>query len=150
MSDQENLLDSIICSAWSSDETLSENCLNIAKNAFLAGVSHQKMDVNQTLSDRGKSYGEFIHHAEITQTLKEQAYAAANARGNTLDKIHKEALDMIFHKIGRIVNGDPNVIDSWHDIAGYAQLVVNHLESQNQTAPNLADLIFPLLCQTND
>ena len=26
-------------------------------------------------------------------------------------------------KVGRILNGDPNWSDSWHDIAGYAQLV---------------------------
>jgi hypothetical protein len=36
-------------------------------------------------------------------------------------------LDMICHKIGRIINGDPDYADSWHDIAGYAQLVANRL-----------------------
>ena len=35
---------------------------------------------------------------------------------------------MIAHKIGRILNGDPNYADSWVDIAGYAQLVANELE----------------------
>jgi len=35
---------------------------------------------------------------------------------------HREALEMIAHKIGRILNGDPNYADSWHDIAGYAKL----------------------------
>lgn len=35
----------------------------------------------------------------------------------------REALEMVAHKIGRILNGDPNYPDSWHDIAGYAQLV---------------------------
>jgi hypothetical protein len=34
---------------------------------------------------------------------------------------------MIVHKIGRILNGDPNYDDSWADIAGYAQLVVKEL-----------------------
>jgi hypothetical protein len=28
----------------------------------------------------------------------------------------------------RICNGDPFYVDSWRDIAGYAQLVVNELE----------------------
>jgi hypothetical protein len=41
----------------------------------------------------------------------------------------REACEMIAHKLGRIVNGDPNYADSWVDIAGYAQLVVNELES---------------------
>lgn len=35
---------------------------------------------------------------------------------------------MIFHKIARILNGDPNYADSWVDIAGYAKLVADELE----------------------
>ena len=38
-----------------------------------------------------------------------------------------EALDMIFSKIARIINGDPNYADSWHDIAGYAKLIDDRL-----------------------
>lgn len=145
MSDQESLLDSLIHSTWSSDQTLSGNCQNIAKNAFLAGVNHQKMDINQTLAERGKvynKYGSFLQHSEITQALKDEAYKAAEARGNTLDPIHKNALDMIFHKIGRIINGDPNFIDNWHDIAGYAQLVADYLGSEAQAKPDPTNLIF--------
>jgi hypothetical protein len=44
----------------------------------------------------------------------------------------QEALDMIFHKIGRIVNGDPDYADSWIDIAGYATLVADRLEGKIQ------------------
>ena len=40
----------------------------------------------------------------------------------------KESLEMIQHKIARILNGDPNYSDSWHDISGYATLVENMLE----------------------
>ena len=39
----------------------------------------------------------------------------------------KEALGMIAHKIARILNGDPEYGDSWHDIAGYAKLVEDSL-----------------------
>jgi hypothetical protein len=35
----------------------------------------------------------------------------------------RESLDMIQHKISRILNGDPNIVDSWADIAGYAHIV---------------------------
>jgi hypothetical protein len=38
---------------------------------------------------------------------------------------------MISNKIARIVEGDPAYIDSWHDISGYSQLVVNWLESKD-------------------
>jgi hypothetical protein len=34
---------------------------------------------------------------------------------------------MIQHKIARILNGDPTYTDNWHDIAGYATLVEQHL-----------------------
>ena len=34
---------------------------------------------------------------------------------------------MITNKMARIVNGDPNYIDNWHDIAGYATLVEQEL-----------------------
>jgi hypothetical protein len=37
-------------------------------------------------------------------------------------------MDMIMHKIGRIVNGDPDYADSWVDIAGYAKLVADRLD----------------------
>jgi hypothetical protein len=38
---------------------------------------------------------------------------------------------MILHKIARIVNGDSNYADSWHDIGGYAKLVVDELNNKS-------------------
>jgi hypothetical protein len=83
-------------------------------------------DIQTTLNERGKRYGDFSGHAEITQELK-------NVMGTTegwsrLNASQREALEMVAHKIGRILNGDPNYDDSWRDIAGYTQLVVNQLE----------------------
>jgi len=34
---------------------------------------------------------------------------------------------MVAHKLGRIVNGDPNYVDSWTDIIGYTRLVEKRL-----------------------
>jgi hypothetical protein len=84
-------------------------------------------DIQATLDERGTRYGEFIGHAEITMELKNIISLYVIARGKTLEVDQQEALDMICHKIGRIINGDPNYADSWHDIAGYAQLVANRL-----------------------
>ena len=83
-------------------------------------------DIEQTLKDRGARYGKFIHHATITQALK-MAMRTPGSHWYNLQPDHKEALDMIVHKIGRILAGDPNYADSWHDIAGYATLVENRL-----------------------
>ena len=78
------------------------------------------MAVKDTLNDRGKRYGDFTTHASITQSLKD--VMTSTMGWDRLSPNQKEALDMIQHKVGRILNGDPNYADSWHDIAGYATL----------------------------
>lgn len=89
-------------------------------------MSTQISDVNATLSERGSRYGNFLHHAEITQTLKDVMYATP--KWALLMSDQRECLEMIAHKIGRILNGDPHYADSWHDIAGYATLVDKRLQ----------------------
>lgn len=77
--------------------------------------------VRQTLNERQKQYGSFEDVAMTTQKIMD---AIAWARGS--DKLpapHHEALHMIASKIARIVNGDYNHQDSWHDIQGYAKLI---------------------------
>jgi hypothetical protein len=81
-------------------------------------------DITETLQERGKRYGVFTRHAEISQQLKE---VINQYQTKVLAADQQEALDMICHKIGRILNGDPDYADSWHDIAGYAQLVADRL-----------------------
>lgn len=88
-------------------------------------------EVDKTLQDRGARYGDFASHARATVAIKEAIYGNCVA---TLAPHHREALDMIAHKIGRIVNGDPNYADSWHDIAGYAVLVEKIINSHASTA----------------
>lgn len=85
------------------------------------------MNVEQTLSERGQRYGLFTGHAHVTQDLKRVVRLHLVARDKKLTDDQQEALDMIFHKVGRIVNGDPDYADSWHDIAGYAKLVDDRL-----------------------
>ena len=82
-------------------------------------------DTREILTERGKRYGAFSKHALVTQRLKEVMQASPNFQNNSLSVGMLEALEMIFHKIGRILNGDPTYDDSWKDIAGYAQLVVD-------------------------
>jgi hypothetical protein len=83
--------------------------------------------IDRILEERGSRYGIFKDHAHVTQGLKKAAYEFAVSKGKAFDSDQVEALDMIFHKIGRILNGDPNYIDSWDDIAGYAKLVADRL-----------------------
>lgn len=82
--------------------------------------------VDSTLEERGRRYGDFSEHAQITQGIKRAMADSPNWEGLPDDM--REALEMVAHKIGRILNGDPNYADSWHDIAGYSRLVESRLE----------------------
>lgn len=87
-------------------------------------------DIDDTLAERGKRYGKFKDHADVTQRLKFVLRTHMGANFDRMEPDQIEALEMIFHKIGRIANGDPNYADSWVDIAGYAKLVADRLEGK--------------------
>ncbi len=93
--------------------------------------NHSKSDsISDILDERGSRYGAFADHAQITQDLKSVIKKHLDICNKVLADDQKEALDMIAHKIGRIINGDPNYADSWIDIAGYAKLVADRLEGK--------------------
>lgn len=90
-------------------------------------------NVNDVLQERGSRYGSFENHSLICQTLK----AVINTNLIKLDKHlacdQQQALDVICDKIARMINGDADYLDNWVDIAGYATLVANRLETQQST-----------------
>jgi len=77
--------------------------------------------IDKTLEERGIRYGVFKTHAKISQSIKFAMMDSPNWEKLSDDK--KEALEMTAHKIGRILNGDAEYKDSWHDIIGYIRLV---------------------------
>lgn len=82
-------------------------------------------DIETTLAERKTRYGDFETHARITQHIKLAMMNSPN--WSMLANDQKEALEMVAHKIGRILNGDPDYHDSWHDIVGYTKLVADRL-----------------------
>jgi len=82
--------------------------------------------LKQLLEEREKTHGSFMDHAQITQVLKHEMKHTKNWQ--RLSAPQKESLEMIVHKIGRVLSGDPNHIDSWVDIAGYATLISSLLQ----------------------
>jgi hypothetical protein len=92
----------------------------------MCDVREQQDIVSKTLEERGKRHGPFLTHSNIAQCLKE-SMRVNRTEWEALDDDQKESLEMIAHKIARILNGDPNYPDSWVDIAGYATLVANRL-----------------------
>ena len=86
----------------------------------------KKPEIANTLAERNSRYGSLLGHGTVTQQLKDVMRNHPRWSRLTYDK--KEALDMIQHKIGRILNGDSNFHDSWHDIEGYARLISETLK----------------------
>lgn len=83
--------------------------------------------VQDTLASRQATHGCFIENGRIMQALKDEMINSVN--WPHLGPFQKEALQMIQHKIGRILSGNPNEPDHWHDIAGYATLAENILKT---------------------
>jgi hypothetical protein len=91
--------------------------------------------IEQTLEERGKRYGDFSVHAAIAQGL--QTVMRRGPGWGRLSDPQAQALTVIADKIARILSGDPNYADNWHDICGYATLVEQRL------VPAVNDIVEP-------
>lgn len=89
------------------------------------GEQPQPTDHAAMLAERGSRYGQFHEHAKIATDLKETMHATPGWQ--RLAPEQKEALDMVQHKIARILNGDPTYKDNWDDIVGYSKLAADRL-----------------------
>ena len=89
--------------------------------------------IEQILAEREGKYGSFRDHAKISQELKRAIFRHMDKVSKVeLNFYQSEAIEMICHKIARIVNGDPDYADSWVDIAGYATLVAERLNNASK------------------
>jgi hypothetical protein len=85
-------------------------------------------NIDETLDARAQDYGKFKDGAALMQAMKRTLADHARMHNKTFADDQWEALEMIVHKIGRIVNGNPDKVDHWVDIAGYAKLVADRLQ----------------------
>lgn len=93
--------------------------------AASGGAAQASGGVDATLSQRQSQYGCYEDVAHVTQQI-----LSALRVGNydELPAPMKESLHMIASKMARIVNGDPEYLDNWHDIGGYAKLIEKLIE----------------------
>lgn len=90
--------------------------------------------LDETLEDRGASYGRFADNSRVAVDIKLICWSRlkGSAKFHELsdddNSVILNAIDMIAAKISRLVTGDPLHKDSWQDISGYAELVVRHIE----------------------
>lgn len=85
--------------------------------------------IDKILDERGARYGKFVDVAKATDDIQTAVWEQASL--GKLDSIEPDqsvAIDMICHKLARIVVGDADYLDNWVDIAGYAQLVADRLQ----------------------
>jgi Domain of unknown function (DUF6378) len=90
----------------------------------------QVPSVNTILQERALQYGTFASLAKTAQEFKSVLYRELGSRNKRLADDQAESLDMILHKIARIINGNADHVDSWADIAGYATLVAERLQGR--------------------
>ena len=83
------------------------------------------MNIETTLEERGSRYGDFSERCKVAQALQNVMRDADGFHRCTPEQ--KQALTVFADKISRILTGDPNYADNWHDIQGYARLVEERL-----------------------
>jgi len=88
--------------------------------------------VDATIENREGKYGDFAECARLSDTFLGIANGNTPAgRFNTswerMKPFQREALRNIFLKVSRILNGNPDYVDNWHDIGGYSKLVEDRL-----------------------
>ena len=88
----------------------------------------QEADVEETLDARAQDYGTFKEGAALMQGIKRLLADHARRHDKLFADDQWEAIEMIVHKMARIVNGNTDKVDSWIDIAGYATLVSDRLQ----------------------
>jgi Domain of unknown function (DUF6378) len=98
------------------------------------------MTIEETLAERGARYGDFTDHAHIAQTLQIHLQQSGGWHKLTFDK--RQALTVIADKIARILTGDPEYPDNWHDIQGYAKLAEDRCKGQPETTGKIESAAF--------
>jgi hypothetical protein len=78
-------------------------------------------DVLKILDERKSTHGDFADVAAMGQMTKATWKNGKNWSALTLTQ--REGLEMIAHKVARILSGNPDEPDHWDDIAGYAKCV---------------------------
>lgn len=80
------------------------------------------------LDSRLKTHGEYSKFAEAEQTLQTAMRKTEGFQKLSLTQI--SVLNMIQHKVARILSGSPDHLDHWRDIQGYAQRALDELQKK--------------------
>lgn len=83
-------------------------------------------DLPESVPDRQASHGGYASYCHAVAAI---SAAVACSLVKPLGHVADESLNMIIRKVARITTGDPNFVDHWLDIAGYATRMAEHLQT---------------------
>ena len=104
----------------------ASSATGVSEKSFTERLFEEKGQIGKTLTERGSRYGSFNNLAQISQGLKEAMRATPGWAKLTASQ--KEALEMVQHKIARMLNGDPAYEDNAVDIVGYSTLMMKNMQ----------------------
>jgi hypothetical protein len=81
------------------------------------------------IPNRDEQHGGLEAVGQISQNLKGCIRAGCN--WHRLTPAQREALDMMMHKVARILSGDSQLRDHWLDAAGYPLCIARMIEESS-------------------
>lgn len=94
------------------------------------------MNTKELLEERGTTHGDYESQSCLTEGMKAMMHRHENWTHVPLPVRH--ALDMILLKIGRAVAGDPDYLDHYDDIIGYAEQARRYVKKRTFSADNIS------------
>ena len=104
----------------------ASSATNVLDENFKESLVDEVNQIDKTLTERGSRYGSFNDLAAISQALCDVMRATPGWK--RLTPSQREALEMIQHKIARMLNGDPTYEDNAVDIVGYSTLMLKNMQ----------------------
>lgn len=96
------------------------------------------IDIKDVIAQRQNVHGDWADNARLSQAFKaiiryELQQRAARGQPPLTDMM-VDSLEMIVHKIGRILSGDAAEPDHWLDLEGYPRITRERLTLKTQVA----------------
>lgn len=85
-------------------------------------------DLPESVPDRQATHGDYASYCHAVAAIS-AAVEWHRSLAKPLGHVADESLNMIIRKVARITTGDPNFVDHWLDIAGYATRMAEHLQA---------------------
>lgn len=91
--------------------------------------------VAEITTKRASVYGYYLHNAIVSQAIKSamRNIPDPDNEGIGWDSLPvdvRDSLEMMACKISRIVTGNPEYLDNWDDIGGYAKIVADRIRAK--------------------